>query len=148
MIGVIILVVLLLAGALFVFRGSVSKTNDLPQDQSEAPIPILSPEDVGMVVTVRQDKRALMFELKKAQDIKHVDYEIQYTHDVEGQEVQEGLLGEMNIAKDGITKTDYRPFGTCSAVCRYDVGVSDVVIILKVEKKDGRIYQVQKSVEL
>jgi hypothetical protein len=123
-----------------------------PQPQeivAEENLPTLLPSEIGMVVTVRSDKRAIMFELKKAQNIKRVEYQILYGYVVDGQKQENGFLGEMNIAEDGITKTDYWPFGTCSSgVCRYDKDVSNVRIFLKVEMKDGKIYQVQKAVEL
>lgn len=146
LIGAVAVIALLLVGALLIFRGNGA--GPIVNTANEQKVLSLSPEDVGMEVTVREDKRAVMFELTKADDIVHVDYEIHYTHEVEGQRVQEGLLGEMNIAEDGITKTDFRPFGTCSATCRYDEGVDDVVIILKVEKEDGKIYEVEQPVEL
>jgi len=69
--------------------------------------------------------------------------------ELDGEEVSEGIFGEMNIAEDGITKTDMREFGTCSSGrCRYDEGVRDVKIILKITKDDGKIYSAEKSVEL
>lgn len=144
-----VVVVLFVAGvAVFISRQS---RQAIVSDSmvAEESLPSLSADQIGMVVTVRSDKKAIMFELKKAQNIKHIDYEIRYTHDVDGERVSEGLLGEMNIAGDGITKTDFRPFGTCSSgVCRYDKAIADVKIVLKVETKDGKTYQVEKPVTL
>lgn len=143
-------VVLVVGVGVYAFlRSGQSNQSTTPDEFVNNQIPTLNPSDIGMVVTVRPDKRALKFELKKASDIKHVDYEIRYNHIVDGEQVGEGITGLMNIATDGITKTDYRPFGTCSGnVCRYDEGVSDVLIVLKVEKNDGKIYQVQDPVKL
>lgn len=147
--AIALVVVLFIAGiGVFLTRQS----RQIPQDNTivaEDNLPTLDPKDIGMVVTVRSDKKAVMFELTKADDIKHVDYVIQYTHNVDGERVSEGLLGEMNIAEDGITKTDFRPFGTCSSgVCRYDKDVKDVEIVLKVDTKDGKTYQIQQPVNL
>lgn len=143
----VVVIVLLLVGVFLFLHKSPSKEKVIiPNQFSTEELPKITPEDIGMVVTIRSDKKAVMFELKKAADIKHVDYEIRYNHIVDGEQVQEGILGIMNIAEDGITKTDFRTFGTCSATCRYDVGVSDVSIILKVTKNDGKQYQVEKSV--
>jgi hypothetical protein len=142
-------VLVLFFGGLFFFLNRQVSQPDTDYMVAQQNLPTVSPEDIGMVVTVRSDKRAVMFELTKAENIKHVDYEIRYTHDVDGERVTEGLLGEMNIAEDGITKTDFRPFGTCSAsVCRYDKDISDVLIVLKLDMKDGKSYQVQKNVDL
>jgi hypothetical protein len=63
--------------------------------------------------------------------------------------VPEGIFGLMNIAEDGRKDTDFREFGTCSAgKCRYDNVTSDVTLVLKVTKKDGKVYQVKKIVKL
>lgn len=147
--GAVLLVLVLFVGGLLIFLNRQSSQPATDYMVAEESLPTLDPEEIGMVVTVRSDKRAVMFELTKADNIKHVDYEIRYSHDVDGERVQEGLLGEMRIGIDGITKTDFRPFGTCSAsVCRYDKGVSDVLIVLKLDMEDGKSYQVQKPVEL
>jgi hypothetical protein len=138
--------VLVFGGGAFLLSRNNSQA---PEVNNESEVATLSPEDIGMVVTLRSDKRALMFELTKADDIKSVEYVINYEKEIDGEIVPEGILGVMNIAEDGITKTDFREFGTCSAGrCRYDEVVSDVTIDLKVTKKDGKDYQVQKVVKL
>jgi len=146
----VFLVLAILGGVFSLVRHS--STEKVAEDASmiaTSNLPTLKPEDIGMVVTVSKDKRALMFELTKADDIKHVDYEIDYTKSLDGEDVPEGILGEMNIADDGITKTDFRDFGTCSSgVCHFDTVVSDIKILLKVTKKDGKVYQVEQTVKL
>jgi hypothetical protein len=144
-----VFVVLAILGGVFLLKSN--NAQEAPSDDilSGSDLPTLSPEDIGMEVMVRQDKKALMFELTKADDIKRVEYTIEYEKEIEGETVPEGIFGEMNIADDGITKTDYREFGTCSAGrCRYDDVVSDIKIVLKVTKKDGKDYQVEKIVQL
>lgn len=150
---------LLSAAAVFLVLGVIGGVFFLNRHQNpptteensliESNLPVLSPEEIGMVVTVRKDKKALMFELTKADDIKKVEYTIEYEKEIDGETVPEGIFGEMNIAEDGITKTDFREFGTCSAgKCRYDNVVSDIKIVLKVTKNDGKDYQVEKLVKL
>lgn len=143
------LILIVAGGAFFLFRNQNS--SDSPSDDIivGSDLPTLSPEDIGMVVTVRKDKNALMFELTKADDIAKVEYTIEYEAEVEGEIANQGIFGEMNIAEDGVTKTDFREFGTCSAGrCRYDNVVSDIKIVLKVTKKDGKEYQITKVVKL
>ncbi len=147
--AVAVFVLLALAGGVFLFMRHQSTPVDDGSMLSTQNLPTLSPEAIGMVVTVRPDKKAVKFELTKAGDIKHVSYEIHYNKKLDGQKIPEGFLGEMNIAEDGITKTDYWPFGSCSSgTCHYDEGVSDVTIKLVVTKKDGKTYQVIKIVKL
>lgn len=147
----VFLVLVLLGGIFFITRNQniSSKDADIRDGISDSSLPSLDPSDIGMVVTLRPDGKALMFEIKKASDIQGIEYTIEYEKEIEGERVPEGIFGLMNIAEDGITKTDYREFGTCSSGrCRYDDVVSDITIILKVTKKDGKEYQVEKVVKL
>jgi hypothetical protein len=147
-IGVVIALLVLAAGAFFVF-GNDPETEDPYDSMESTSLPELSPEDIGMVVTVRDDNRALMFELTKAEDIEYVEYIIEYVAETEEGTANQGIFGEMNIGKDGITETNFREFGTCSAgKCRYDNVISDVTINLKVRKTDGKEYKVTEIVEL
>ena len=147
----VFLVLVVLGGAFFISRNQniSSRDIDIKDEITDSGLPSLGPSDIGMVVTLRPDGKALMFELTKTFDINSVEYTIEYEKEIEGERVPEGIFGLMNIAEDGITKTDYREFGTCSSGrCRYDNVVSDITIILKVTKKDGKEYQVEKIVKL
>ncbi len=139
-------VILIVGGFLIFSRKSASNTVDT---SPQAQVLTLSTKDFGMVTTLRDDKKAVMFEITKPTGIVHVEYQITYTKDVNGEQVPEGIYGEMNIAKDGITKTDFREFGTCSSgKCRYDKVISDVKIILKIQKDDGKTYSAEETVKL
>lgn len=147
--AVAVFLILALAGAAFLWSRQGSGSENPSDEITESDLPTLSPEDIGMEVTVREDGRALMFELTKADDIALVEYTIEYEKEVEGETANEGIFGVMNIGDDGITETDFREFGTCSAgKCRYDNVTSDITINLKVTKKDGKEYQVQEIVKL
>lgn len=142
--------ILIVLGAVFFLTRRQEAPTIGPSPSSEgSDLLTLTPEDIGMVVTVRPDKKALMFEITKAQDIKRIEYTIEYEKEIDGERVPEGIFGEMKISVDGITKTDYREFGTCSSgKCRYDNVISDITIILRVTKIDGKEYQVKKIVKL
>jgi len=146
------IVLIIIAGVLF--GGFYFLNSQKPQESGtpslfDEEVETISTEEIGLEVTVRADGRAIMFEITKPEGIAHVEYQITYLKELDGEEVSEGIFGEMNIAEDGITKTDMREFGTCSSGrCRYDEGVRDVKIILKITKDDGKIYSAEKSVEL
>lgn len=156
LIAVVIVVVVLIIGAgllYFLIGGSSSSSDETSGSEYslDSDLPELKPEDIGMEVSVREDGRAIMFELTKADDIKYVEYIIEYEAESdEGGIINQGIFGEMNIGEDGITKTDFREFGSCSAgKCKYDVVVSDATINLtRVEKEDGSVYRVTKIVKL
>lgn len=147
--AVAVFLILAVAGGVFLWSRQGS-SQERPSDEiTESDLPTLTPEDIGMEVTIRPDNKALMFELTKASDIELVEYTIEYEKEVEGETANEGIFGVMEIGKDGRTDTDFREFGTCSAgKCRYDNVTSDITINLKVTKKDGKEYQVQKVVKL
>lgn len=147
--AVAVFLILALAGGAFLWMRQGSGSESPSDENTESDLPTLTPEDIGMEVTVRQDNKALMFELAKADDIELVEYTIEYEKEVEGETANEGIFGVMEIGKDGRTDTDFREFGTCSAgKCRYDNVISDITINLKVTKKDGKEYQVQEIVKL
>ncbi len=150
-IAVIAVVLLLVGGGFFFFKNQSSSASDESENElmDASDLPELSPEEIGMIVTLRKDNKALMFELTKASKIEKVEYTIEYEATTDEGTANQGIFGEMNIGKDGITKTDFREFGTCSAgKCRYDNVSSDVTINLKVTMKDGKEYQVKKVVKL
>lgn len=141
--------IILLALGGFYFLSSKKTSNVYNPSSFDEQVETISPEEIGLDVTVRGDNKAIMFEITKPEGIKHIEYQITYIKDLDGEEVSEGIFGEMNIAEDGITKTDFREFGTCSSGrCRYDQGVRDVKIILKITKNDGKVYSSEKLVEL
>jgi hypothetical protein len=150
-IAVIAVVLLIVGGGLFFFKNQSSDRADESENEmiDSSDLPELTPEEVGMIVTIRKDKKALMFELTKASKIEKVEYTIEYEASTEEGSANQGIFGEMNIGADGITKTDFREFGTCSAgKCRYDNVTSDITINLKITMKDGKEYQVKKVVKL
>lgn len=147
--AVAVFLVLTILGAVFFLTRSKSVPPTPSESIADSELPTLTSSDIGLEVTVRSDGKALMFELAKAFDINSVEYTIEYEKDIDGEKVPEGIFGIMNIAQDGITKTDYREFGTCSSgKCRYDKVISDIKITLKVTKKDGKDYLVEKIVKL
>lgn len=150
LVGIVALILIILfGGVLLLSSKKASVDNSTETTGIDQSVQTLSTKDFGLKVTLRPDKKALMFEITKPKGIKHIEYQITYTKELDGEQVPEGIFGEMNIAKDGITKTDYREFGTCSSgVCRYDKVVSDAKIVFKIDKDDGKSYSAEENVSL
>ena len=150
--AVVVLAIVVGGGVYFITRGgSPKQAQNASQQQQEQMVQTLTPDQVGLQITIRPDKNAMQFVLNNAADITHVEYTITYTANQKGQEVNQGLFGEIDNANGSSSiKTDkYREFGTCSSgVCRYDTVVSPVKLTLKITKKDGNIYSVEKTVDL
>jgi hypothetical protein len=149
LIGVVILIAVLGAGYYFL-APKTSKEPVVTEVMEEETVETLTAEEIGLTLSARADKKAVRFEVAKASDISHIEYQIGYTKEVSGEEVPEGLIGEINNEDyDEEVGIDYRELGTCSSkVCRYDKVVSDVTITLKITKKDGKIYQTDATLSL
>lgn len=148
--GSVLAIILIAVVGVFIFnKKSSAPIVSSPQEEEEQ-IFTLKPEDIGLIFSLRPDKKAVKFGIEKARDISRVEYQIAYTKQVTGEDVPEGLIGEItNSEASASLSTSYRELGTCSSkVCRFDVVVSDVRLILKVTKTDGKVYQVEDSLSL
>lgn len=146
-----LVVLVLLGGGYYLFLGRTSsKPIPLQTQVPEEVIPTISPSDLGLVATLRDDKKAIKFEITNIKDIASVDYQISYTKEVNGEQVPEGLIGEVKVKpQDQKISINYREFGTCSSgKCRYDKVVSSIKLTLKITKTDGKVYQAEQIVEL
>lgn len=151
-IGALVLLIVLGAGYyFFFFQKSTSKdVSEIPPEIQEQVIPTILPSDLGLKLMLRSDKKALKFEITNIDGIESLDYQISYLKEINGEEVPEGLIGEVKV-KPGDEKIEigYREFGTCSSgVCRYDKVVSPVKVTLKIVKTDGKVLQAEDSIEL
>lgn len=110
----------------------------------------LSPDDIGLSVSFRDDNKAMKFNVSNANGINSIEYQISYTKSLDGQDVPEGLIGTVDMNPgDKTASIGYREFGTCSSgVCRYDNVVSPITLTLKIVKSDGKIYQVVKTANI
>lgn len=158
-IGVIILLSILSGGYIFLTRQPASKpvveqdqsvTNNTPEN--------LSPDDIGLTLTASENKKQIKFSIDKLSDIKAVAYQLTYEADSTQQEiseggnpkVQRGIIGDAKIKSDeSIYESPWIDLGSASKnVVRYDSGVDSVNFILKITKNNGKIYQVEKKLNL
>lgn len=146
----LVLIGLIGGGYYFIFGNKTAKqpVKVAPQIEEEA-IPI-SADDIGLKFTLRDDSKAAKFSISNPKGIKAIEYQISYTKNVDGEEVPEGLIGEVEVnPNDEIIETNYREFGTCSSgKCRYDNVISPVTLTLKITKEDGKVYQTEKTLEI
>ncbi|HEX7042262.1 MAG TPA: hypothetical protein VF189_03340 [Patescibacteria group bacterium] len=144
-----LIILLLVGGGIFFVMSSKKQAAPVGQDIN-AQILTLSPKDVGLDVAFRDDNKALKFTLNNASDITAAEYQLSYTKTVDGENVSEGLIGEVDITPGAKTAgIGYREFGTCSSgVCRYDTVTSAIDLTIKITKTDGKIYQVEQKVDL
>jgi hypothetical protein len=159
-VGVLIVLLLLGGGGYMVMskKGAAGPTPAVGQDSMV--VGTLSPEDIGLELKPTSDGKKLRILVSKVQDIKRLDYEVTYEADipaseqVEGEDAEtrttRGFSGEADI-KSGESKYESKDFdlGSCSRnICRYDTGVEEIKILMKVTKNDGKVYQVEDQVKI
>lgn len=148
-IGGIVLVVLAVGGY-FVFS---KKTSSVPVEQKavveeeQTVIPTISPKDLGLSFDARKDGKAVKFSIQNPKGIQAIDYEISYL--AKG-DIPRGAIGHVDIKPSEKTvSTNYIDLGTCSSgKCKYDEGVTEVKLLLKIVKEDGKNYSTETSLDL
>ena len=146
-IAIIVAVVLLvLVVGFLIFSG---KSANQPQNQAalptQVPIPTLAPESIGLTLAESADMHKVNMKIANTTDITSVDYQLSYNAQVSGQPVPRGTIGHADVKTHGQAISQDMVLGTCSDVCHYDIGITDIKIIVKVSKSDGKVYQVEKS---
>ncbi len=141
--------VLLLAGLVFVIFSQKKKAPQptVSEELKDEVVPTLQPEDLGLKLTSRNDKKAVKFEIQKSDDIQSVEYEITY---VALGDIPRGVIGSIDTkSANGKIESKYIDLGTCSSgKCKYDEGVSEVKFVLKITKTNNSVYQTEGILRL
>lgn len=157
LIAIVAVVVLLLIGGGFFF---LSSRNNEPEEKKgfiQEELPKISAEDLGVEIIPSDDLKYIQFSVANLDDITHLEWEFTYdaiapdTGDGGGGLVTQGFGGESDIdSSESEFVSEKRELGTCSTggKCRFDTGIERVDLILKVTKKDGKVYQADASKEL
>lgn len=137
-VGVIVLI-LLVGGGIFLATKKSPKPSVSVQQSEE--ILTLSPLDIGLSLTMGSDGKRVVMEITKTEGLTSIEYQLSYTSKGD---IPRGVIGTAEVKENTIIRKEII-LGTCSDVCHYDQDVSDIKLILKVTKTDGKIYQVEKS---
>lgn len=135
--------VVLLGGYFLFFAGKSSDQATTPTIQ-EQNIPTISADEIGLALKPGRDGQRVIMEVTKTDDIESLDYELSYT--AKGN-LPRGAIGHVDV-KQGQKVTQEIYLGTCSDVCHPDSEVSNIKIVVRVNKADGKVYQAQASTEL
>lgn len=140
--GVFGLIVIAVIGyfVLFSNKGTLEQTvaEETPIEET---VNILSPEEIGLVLSKNADNTKVVMEISKTDDIVSLDYELSYTAKAD---VPRGVIGHIENKTLGKSIKQEIVLGTCSDVCHYDEDISNISLLLKIAKTDGMIYSVEK----
>lgn len=149
--AVVIIALVVLVGLFFVVSSSRKSAN---QQANQAPTatdqPVLkvAAADLGITLTAGTGNKTAILGVTDTKDIISLDYELSYMATVNGAQVARGAIGHIDLKNKGTPVKQEITLGTCSDVCHYDVGVTDIKVTLKINKSDGKTYQADLALSL
>jgi hypothetical protein len=148
----VVIVVIVLAGVFLLTRTLGNSVSQQQVSQTPAPTdqPVLkvAPADLGITLTSGPGNQTAVLGVADTKEIVSLDYELSYMATVNGAQVARGAIGHIDIKNKGTPVKESITLGTCSDVCHYDVGVSNIAITLKITKTDGKVYQSNLTLNL
>ncbi len=147
-VGVVVVILVCLGGY---FIWSRSQGGVLIPREEQQNIKQMSPEDIGLELSLRSDQKAVIIRATKLEGIESLEYELTYDAEAvdegETHAVPRGAVGELTIRGD--TASAEVDLGTCSAnVCKYDKVISDIKVVIKVNFENGEIGAVEDTIPL
>ena len=140
---VVAVIVLILLGG-FLFLSNRPSTQNQNQDANalptQIPVPTITADSIGLTLKTGVPGKTVVATIANTAGITAVEYELSYT--ATGN-IPRGAIGQFNLTKNPVSAEI--TLGTCSDVCHYDQGVSNIKIVLKITKADGKIYQSQAT---
>ena len=150
-IGVVALLIIILGGAgYFVYAKNKIQEKPLAQNTvsnlEEPKVKEVKPEEIGLSLSARSDGKAVNMTINNVSGISSIDYELNYN--AEGN-IPRGVIGSIEIKpSDSVIKRELL-LGTCSRnVCKYDAGVTEVNLVLKLTYSNGEFGSVEQKLSL
>ncbi|HSA83349.1 MAG TPA: hypothetical protein VLF20_00500 [Patescibacteria group bacterium] len=158
-IGIIVVLILVLVGGVYLFfaNRAAQLANEEEEYIEEIVAEEIAPEEIDLTMEANESNKAVRFLIGKASGITSIEYQVFYEADSTAAErseggadrVQRGITGTAEVAGGSSFESEWLDLGSCSKnVCRYDSGVTEVTLTLKVVKDDGKVYQVEQTLEL
>jgi len=139
----IVLLALILGIFLFLSRNFSNQDNQntsvLP---TQIPVPTIIADSIGLTLKAGFGGKTVIVTLSNTEGISSIDYELSY---LSKGDIPRGALGQLDLTKKPVKKEI--TLGTCSDTCHYDEDVSNIKIVLKITKDDGKVYQSEKTLE-
>lgn len=158
---IIAIVILVIGGAVFLLlnQNSSSKNSRSSNSSDEQQVvkeKDLKAEDIGLILEVRPDNKAIIMEITRLDGIQSLEYEATYERDVDDRSVggdsrvMDGTAPSQIEVKESDNKIRREILlGTCSKnVCRYHKGVKEVSFEIRVNLKSGEVGKITQKITL
>lgn len=138
-VGGAVAIVLLVGGLVVLNNKSTSQTTT--PSVVEQSVPSIDSKDIGLTLKPGIDSQRVVMGVANTDDIASLDYELSYT--AKG-DIPRGAIGHVDV-KSGQKVSHEMYLGTCSDVCHPDSDISNIKLIVKITKTDGKVYQAEAS---
>lgn len=148
LIGAAVVLVILIAVYFFVFGRQKSKTETQAPTTAEEEAITMQPEDIGLTLSASPGNKEVVMKISDISKFSSFEYEMNYDAVIDGETVPRGAIGSGEV--DGDTSiTRSITIGTCSSgKCKYDLGVTKVSFLIRLNLKTGKTAIVQKDLIL
>lgn len=153
--GVILLAIVVVAGAGYFLMNSSGTKQPVKEEVVEQQIKQVSSDEIGLELRLRADKKAVFMTVNKLDGIKSLEYEATFDAQVKDPESGEALVvprgsgGSVEIKSNEKQIKREVVLGTCSSgTCKYDKVVSDVKFIIRINFLNGEIGSVEQTISL
>jgi hypothetical protein len=148
---VLLILIILGGGSYFIFFSKKSAPQPVVQEQT---IKNISPSDIGLTLTLSDNKRNVEMKITKLDGIKSIDGEFSYNTQEEDPDsgemmtVPQGGLVSVGSVEGKDSLDQEISLGTCSSgTCRYPKILSDIKFVIKITFTDGTLGQVEQTVK-
>ena len=149
LIGAVVIVVVLIAVYFLVLGKTKNKTETQVPITAEEEAITMQPEDIGLELSASKGNKEVVMKISDVSKFSSFEYEMNYDAVVNGETVARGAIGSGEVKSGDTSITRSITIGTCSAgKCKYDLGVTKVSFLIRLNLKTGKIAIVQKDLVL
>ncbi len=133
-ITVIVLLILVIGGVMLTRGGDGDSADNNNNDSVLPDVEVLPTVDPSVIVSLEPDalgQEVLLTVEDYPDGTDSIEYELSYDATVDGESVPKGVIGSIDVAKEGKASKSIT-LGTCSSgVCKYDQGIETIKLTLR-----------------
>lgn len=146
--GAVLLLIVIFGGLVLLLRSGSEETTTQPTQTKKIAAKEVTPEEIGLTLTAVSNNQKIRIEITNVEGIKGFEYELSYDATENGETVPRGAIGELEVVPGKSVSHDV-DLGTCSSgKCKYDQGVTEVSVVIRVNYENGETGVAESSVSL
>lgn len=146
--GAVVILLAIFGGLFLLLKGGSEDTQAQPAQTKKMAAREVTPDEIGLVLTPVNNNQKIRIEITNIEGIRGFEYELSYDAIENGETVPRGAIGELEVVPGKKVSHDV-DLGTCSSgTCKYDKGVTEVSVVIRVNYENGETGVAESSVSL